>query len=282
MPSKRDAMTAAPWRSWAAAIFMARRGGFARARMEQQMRQYPTYAGQIERYGKKWLGKPCYDCAQLRRTLPDAPGSGCPAARQANGGQRAFGRKKMWSIRCRTRRGFFCIQCATDAWRTPAWASGRGDFGKIVKSNYYVNWAVILVILMLKIFRNYKKFQHLILMNIWLIGTQEQLSANCGNVSYRRNPWYCSFKSRLGSLGIFRTAQRKAVVGSIYFTKCADQPVYLSSLYEMLKLGNPQHPAVVRIQQYYVEIMPQLAGYQILQKLQITPPDLLDWSISFW
>ena len=38
-----------------------------RARMEQQMRQYPAYAGQIERYGKKWIGKPCYDCAQLTR-----------------------------------------------------------------------------------------------------------------------------------------------------------------------------------------------------------------------
>ena len=60
----------------------------------------------------------------------------------------------------------------------------------------------------------------------------------------------------------------------------ADQPVYLSILYDMLKLANAQHPAVLRIQQYYAEIMPQLVGYQILQKLQITPPDLLDWSIS--
>ncbi|MFR5796238.1 MAG: hypothetical protein ACLUI3_12295 [Christensenellales bacterium] len=45
-----------------------------RARMEQQMRQYPTYAGQIERYGKKWLGKPATTAHSSRGTLPGAPG----------------------------------------------------------------------------------------------------------------------------------------------------------------------------------------------------------------
>lgn len=96
MPSKRDAMTARALALVGCGYIYGATGWICtRARMEQQMRQYPTYAGQIERYGQKWLGKPCYDCAQLTRTLPDAPGSGCPAARQANGGQRAFGRKKM-------------------------------------------------------------------------------------------------------------------------------------------------------------------------------------------
>lgn len=50
-----------------------------RARMEQQMRQYPTYAGQIERYGKKWLGKPCYDCAQLTRDVARRAGVRLPS-----------------------------------------------------------------------------------------------------------------------------------------------------------------------------------------------------------
>lgn len=68
MPSKRDAMTARALALVGCGYIYGATGWICtRARMEQQMRQYPTYAGQIERYGKKWLGKPCYDCAQLTR-----------------------------------------------------------------------------------------------------------------------------------------------------------------------------------------------------------------------
>ena len=70
MPSKRDAMTARALALVGCGYIYGATGWICtRARMEQQMRQYPTYAGQIERYGKKWLGKPCYDCAQLTRDV---------------------------------------------------------------------------------------------------------------------------------------------------------------------------------------------------------------------
>ncbi|MEI3407073.1 MAG: peptidoglycan-binding domain-containing protein [Christensenellales bacterium] len=35
------------------------------SRLAQQEKQYPSFAKQMKRYGKKWMGKPCYDCAQL-------------------------------------------------------------------------------------------------------------------------------------------------------------------------------------------------------------------------
>ena len=57
MPSKRDAMTARALALVGCGYIYGATGWICtRARMEQQMRQYPTYAGQIERYGKKWLG----------------------------------------------------------------------------------------------------------------------------------------------------------------------------------------------------------------------------------
>ena len=39
----------------------------------------PAYAGQIERYGKKWIGKPCYDCAQLTRDVARRAGVSLPS-----------------------------------------------------------------------------------------------------------------------------------------------------------------------------------------------------------
>lgn len=50
-----------------------------RARMRQQAQQYPMYAETIERYGPRWLGKPCYDCAQLTRAAARAAGISMPS-----------------------------------------------------------------------------------------------------------------------------------------------------------------------------------------------------------
>ncbi len=80
MPSKREAMTARALALVGCGYIYGATGWICtRARMEQQMRQYPTYAGQIERYGKKWLGKPCYDCAQLTRDVAKRAGVGLPS-----------------------------------------------------------------------------------------------------------------------------------------------------------------------------------------------------------
>ena len=38
------------------------------AHLQAQARQYPEYADKIINYGRKyWMGKVCYDCAQLTR-----------------------------------------------------------------------------------------------------------------------------------------------------------------------------------------------------------------------
>ena len=80
MPSKREAMTARALALVGCGDIYGATGWICtRARMEQQMRQYPTHAGQIERYGKKWLGKPCYDCAQLTRDVAKRAGVGLPS-----------------------------------------------------------------------------------------------------------------------------------------------------------------------------------------------------------
>ena len=80
MPSKREAMTARALALVGCGYIYGATGWICtRARMEQQMRQYPTYAGQIQRYGKKWLGKPCYDCAQLTRDVARRAGVSLPS-----------------------------------------------------------------------------------------------------------------------------------------------------------------------------------------------------------
>ena len=80
MPSKRDAMTARALALVGCGYIYGATGWICtHARMEQQMRQYPVYAGQIERYGKKWIGKPCYDCAQLTRDVARRAGVSLPS-----------------------------------------------------------------------------------------------------------------------------------------------------------------------------------------------------------
>ncbi|MFR2149333.1 MAG: hypothetical protein ACLS7Z_01410 [Christensenellales bacterium] len=96
MPSKRDAMTARALALVGCGYIYGATGWICtRARMEQQMRQYPTYAGQIERYGKKWIGKPCW---RLRPTDAGrgAARRGQPAQRgdEPNGARRESGRKR--------------------------------------------------------------------------------------------------------------------------------------------------------------------------------------------
>ena len=49
------------------------------ARIEQQAKQYPAYADTIRKYGPKWLGKRCYDCAQLTRAAAAAGGVSLPS-----------------------------------------------------------------------------------------------------------------------------------------------------------------------------------------------------------
>lgn len=48
-------------------------------RIEQQAAQYPAYADKIYKYGPKWMGKKCYDCAQLTRTCAKAAGITLPS-----------------------------------------------------------------------------------------------------------------------------------------------------------------------------------------------------------
>ena len=49
------------------------------ARMEQQAAQYPEYAESIRKYGQKWMGKKCYDCAQATKTVAKAAGVSLPS-----------------------------------------------------------------------------------------------------------------------------------------------------------------------------------------------------------
>lgn len=49
------------------------------ARIDQQAKQYPTYADTIRKYGPKWMGKRCYDCAQLTRAAAAAGGVTLPS-----------------------------------------------------------------------------------------------------------------------------------------------------------------------------------------------------------
>jgi hypothetical protein len=48
------------------------------ARLEAQARQYPQYAAKTLRYGPRWLGCKCYDCAQLTRVAARAGGVELP------------------------------------------------------------------------------------------------------------------------------------------------------------------------------------------------------------
>ena len=49
------------------------------ARLNQQARQYPLYAPMILRYGPRWIGRRCFDCAQLTRAAAQAAGVSLPS-----------------------------------------------------------------------------------------------------------------------------------------------------------------------------------------------------------
>ena len=49
------------------------------ARADQQAAQYPQYAESIRKYAPKWMGKRCYDCAQLTKAVAKAAGFALPS-----------------------------------------------------------------------------------------------------------------------------------------------------------------------------------------------------------
>ena len=73
MPTKREAMTAKA-KSLVGCGYVYGATGWicTRRRLDQQARQYPQYADLIYKYGPKWQGRPCYDCAQLTRAVAQA------------------------------------------------------------------------------------------------------------------------------------------------------------------------------------------------------------------
>lgn len=48
-------------------------------RLSQQAEQYPQYADLIWKYGPMWMGKRCFDCAQLTRTVAKEAGVSLPS-----------------------------------------------------------------------------------------------------------------------------------------------------------------------------------------------------------
>lgn len=80
MPTHREIMTAKAVSLLGSGYIYGATGWVCtRARMEQQKRQYPEYASLIDRYGPRWLGKPCFDCAQLTRVVARAAGVALPS-----------------------------------------------------------------------------------------------------------------------------------------------------------------------------------------------------------
>ena len=80
MPTNREAMTAKAISLLGSGYIYGATGWICtRTRMEQQKKQYPEYASLIDRYGPRWLGKPCYDCAQLTRAVAREAGVALPS-----------------------------------------------------------------------------------------------------------------------------------------------------------------------------------------------------------
>ena len=80
MSTKREPMTARALSLVGCGYIYGATGWICtRTRMDQQARQYPQYADLIYKYGPKWLGKPCYDCAQLTRAVARAAGMALPS-----------------------------------------------------------------------------------------------------------------------------------------------------------------------------------------------------------
>ncbi len=80
MPSKREAMTARAISLVGCGYIYGATGWICTpSRLTQQEKQYPSFAKQMKRYGKKWMGKPCYDCAQLTRDVARQAGISLPS-----------------------------------------------------------------------------------------------------------------------------------------------------------------------------------------------------------
>ena len=93
MPTKRDAMVARAKALLGSGYIYGATGWICtQKRMKQQADQYPEYASLIWRYGPRWIGKPCYDCAQLTRAVAREAGISLPSG--SNSQWRAGG---VWS-----------------------------------------------------------------------------------------------------------------------------------------------------------------------------------------
>lgn len=80
MPSKREAMTAKALELIGCGYIYGATGWICtRRRLDEQANQYPLYADLIYRYGPKWMGLPCYDCAQLTRAVAKEAGISLPS-----------------------------------------------------------------------------------------------------------------------------------------------------------------------------------------------------------
>lgn len=80
MPTKQEAMAARAQALVGCGYVYGATGWICtRTRLDQQARQYPQYADLIYKYGPKWLGRPCYDCAQLTRAVAKAAGVSLPS-----------------------------------------------------------------------------------------------------------------------------------------------------------------------------------------------------------
>ena len=83
MANKRDLIVAAARAKLPSAMADAPLCGYimgatgwicTQARIDAQAAHYPAYADMIRKYGPKWLGKRCYDCAQWVRAVVKAAG----------------------------------------------------------------------------------------------------------------------------------------------------------------------------------------------------------------
>ena len=80
MPSKRNAMTARAASLVGCGYLYGATGWICTPRrVQQQARQYPQYAELIFKYAPRWMGKPCYDCAQLTREIAAQAGVMLPS-----------------------------------------------------------------------------------------------------------------------------------------------------------------------------------------------------------
>lgn len=80
MPSKREAIVARALSLVGCGYIYGATGWICtERRLLQQARQYPMYAEQMEKYGPRWMGKPCFDCAQFTRTAAREAGVEMPS-----------------------------------------------------------------------------------------------------------------------------------------------------------------------------------------------------------